>query len=339
MACFPACFYTKIRAVVFGDRKQDETLPDGTAHDLSQPTRYFTIMREAKQEEEGRKSGAQPLTADEVRSGLSPDLNPDDICKVVKIPLNASPDSPVLGSWHMTPINMDPEKPFILYLHGVTQTRGYTHRVQLYKKLLKAGYQVLAIDYRGFADSTEIRDITETTVVEDSRVALQYVRKELNQTKVLVWAHSMGCAISQSMMAKVHLDDFEKIRLILETPFSNMRDQVPANTGCAGKALMGCFGLQNLDMEFQSTRWLGQIKCPVMILHPEDDATIPVELSRKLYNEAVKCGKKDIARVTFDKKFEYGHSGLWEHEGLMDFADKFWKGSIEYNDSQSVKMD
>ena len=49
-------------------------------------------------------------------------------------------------------------------------------RVQLYKKLLKAGYQVLAIDYRGFADSTEIRDITETTVVEDSRVALQYVR-------------------------------------------------------------------------------------------------------------------------------------------------------------------
>ena len=80
-----------------------------------------------------------------------------------------------------------------------------------------------------------------------------FARKELNQTKVLVWAHSMGCAISQSMMAKVglpyfyviqvgvlgepppphenlmtkvHLDDFEKIRLILETPFSNMRDQV-----------------------------------------------------------------------------------------------------------------
>ena len=27
-------------------------------------------------------------------------------------------------------------------------------------------------------------------------------------------------------MTKVHLDDFEKIQLILETPFSNMRDQV-----------------------------------------------------------------------------------------------------------------
>ena len=35
-----------------------------------------------------------------------------------------------------------------------------------------------------------------------------FARKELNQTKVLVWAHSMGCAISQSMMAKVGLPYF-----------------------------------------------------------------------------------------------------------------------------------
>ena len=49
-------------------------------------------------------------------------------------------------------------------------------RVSLYKKLLKAGYSILAFDYRGFADSTEITDITETTVVHDSHIALHYVR-------------------------------------------------------------------------------------------------------------------------------------------------------------------
>ena len=49
-------------------------------------------------------------------------------------------------------------------------------RVGLYKKLLKAGYSILAFDYRGFADSTEITDITETTVVHDSNIALHYVR-------------------------------------------------------------------------------------------------------------------------------------------------------------------
>ena len=48
-------------------------------------------------------------------------------------------------------------------------------RVGLYKKLLKAGYSILAFDYRGFADSTEITDITETTVAHDSIIALQYI--------------------------------------------------------------------------------------------------------------------------------------------------------------------
>ena len=52
----------------------------------------------------------------------------------------------------------------------------FDFRVSLYKKLLKAGYGILAFDYRGFADSTEIKDITETTVVHDSNIALQFVR-------------------------------------------------------------------------------------------------------------------------------------------------------------------
>ena len=49
-------------------------------------------------------------------------------------------------------------------------------RVSLYKKLLKAGCSVLAFDYRGFADSTGISDINETTLVHDATIALQYVR-------------------------------------------------------------------------------------------------------------------------------------------------------------------
>ena len=48
--------------------------------------------------------------------------------------------------------------------------------MSLYKKLLKAGCSILAFDYRGFADSTDIYDINETTLVYDATVALQYVR-------------------------------------------------------------------------------------------------------------------------------------------------------------------
>ena len=100
-----------------------------------------------------------------------------------------------------------------------------------------------------------------------------------------------------------------------------------------GYGVMGLFDLIQLfnSVDFRSTKWLGQITCPVMILHPEDDATIPAELSRNLYDEAKKAGKEDLARVTFDKQYGYGHSGLWQHDGLMDFADRFWKGNIEFD--------
>ena len=77
---------------------------------------------------------------------------------------------------------MEPEgvketgKPAVLYLHGISQTRGYDHRVGLYRKLLDSGHRVLAFDYRGFADSTDIDKITETTVVEDAATSLKYLR-------------------------------------------------------------------------------------------------------------------------------------------------------------------
>ena len=78
----------------------------------------------------------------------------------------------------------------------------------------------------------------------------QVSRKELGQKRVLVWAHSMGSGISVHMMATADLSKFEKIQLILETPFNHMEDEVH-ESGCMGRILMPCFGLQNLDLEFR----------------------------------------------------------------------------------------
>ena len=55
-----------------------------------------------------------------------------------------------LGAWFMEPEGAEEEndKPMVLYLHGIAQTRGYQHRVGLYLQLLKMGHKVLAVDYR-----------------------------------------------------------------------------------------------------------------------------------------------------------------------------------------------
>ena len=90
----------------------------------------------------------------------------------MKIPV---PSGGHIGAWFMKP-EEESGKPAVLYLHGIAQTRGYQHRVGLYEKLLEMGHSVLAIDYRGFADSTDLEDITETTVVEDAATSLRYLR-------------------------------------------------------------------------------------------------------------------------------------------------------------------
>ena len=120
-----------------------------------------------------------------------------------------------------------PQNWCILYLHGVSNTRGYDHRVGLYKVLLACGYKVLALDYRGFGDSSTDNAVTEDTVVEDARAAIAWMRDRLNDSEqLLVWGHSLGAAIACRAVAEEHIENVNESNiaiLILESPFNNMQ--------------------------------------------------------------------------------------------------------------------
>ena len=78
----------------------------------------------------------------------------------------------------------------------------YFFRVGLYKKLLALGYYVLAVDYRGYGDSTVISP-TEASCVMDARAALAWLTAKLgDRVKVVVWGHSLGTAIASHMVSE-----------------------------------------------------------------------------------------------------------------------------------------
>ena len=57
----------------------------------------------------------------------------------------------------------------------------------MYKLLLSLGYYVLAVDYRGYGDSTNISP-TEQSVVSDARAGLAWLTSKLGEkVKVVVW--------------------------------------------------------------------------------------------------------------------------------------------------------
>lgn len=80
--------------------------------------------------------------------------------------------------------------PIVLYLHGNTGTRANGHRIELYKTLQKLGYHVIALDYRGFGDSSP-QSPTERGCVSDSLSAYIYV-KNLTSNPLYVYGHSLG---------------------------------------------------------------------------------------------------------------------------------------------------
>merc|ERR1712106_211646 len=253
--------------------------------------------------------------------------------------LNSIPGD--VGAWYMEPEVPSEHGKAVLYLHGVKGNRGRSYRVGLYNLLLQEGFKVLAIDYRGFGDSTDISEDGDT-VVQDALIGLDWLRNKVgDNTDIYVWAHSLGTGIACHALAKEVIQKGENPQvkgLILEAPFNNFSDEFIEKTSntsnpVAKAALSALYGLTGdalpdamlklFNMEFTSDIYLPKILCPVMMLHAEDDDKIPIELAKKLYESARAVGKKNIEFNFFDKSLGYKHHDIYQAENLPSMIREF----------------
>jgi predicted alpha/beta-fold hydrolase len=113
------------------------------------------------------------------------------------LPTNSShhSDGREEGFWQETVRNGN-HNGVMVYFHGVTGTRAKPHRKELYKVLQEHDYHIITCDYRGFADSTKVKRITESGVVSDALNVYRWVKNELlagsKEIPVFVWGHSLG---------------------------------------------------------------------------------------------------------------------------------------------------
>eukprot|EP00092_Neocalanus_flemingeri_P035286 GFUD01038391.1.p1 GENE.GFUD01038391.1~~GFUD01038391.1.p1 ORF type:complete len:217 (-),score=81.20 GFUD01038391.1:1391-2002(-) len=190
------------------------------------------------------------------------------------------------------------------------------------------GFYVLAIDYRGFGDSSPV-DLKEETVVADARAALGWITSKLGEkVKVLVWGHSLGSSIASHMVADFDLEtggNSSVSGLVLEAAFNNMKDEVM--TFKAAKALQTMVDvssvLQQSDLAFESDKWLPAVRCPVLMMHAEDDKVVPYSLGCNLHKEAVDAGKENIRYVTFPGDLGLGHNDIYQSDTLKEELKRF----------------
>ncbi|XP_060117398.1 protein ABHD12B [Heteronotia binoei] len=231
-------------------------------------------------------------------------------------------------NWHEEALADD--HPVILYLHGNGGNRATCHRVRFAKAMSDADFHVLAIDYRGYGDSSG--EPSETGFTTDVLFLYHWVKARSGNSTVIFWGHSLGTGINTNV-ARV-LKEKEGIivdAIVLEAAFTNIRDAaatIPLTTiyrKFPGFDYLILDTMERAGMYFRSDENVQVLSSPILILHSEDDNMIPISHGRKLYEIARNASpKKDtIQFISFPASKGYSHDHLSSNPELPDILKNF----------------
>ena len=203
------------------------------------------------------------------------------------------PNGDSLHFWYVPQAKAD-RAPTVLYLHGARwNMNGSVFRISRWHDL---GFNVLAVDYRGFGKSTEVLP-SEQSAAEDARVAFDELRRrQPDPARRYLYGHSLGGALAIELASEVPQDQVAGV--IVESTFTSIPDLV---RGMRWGWIPG-IGLV-VTQRFDSSARIGQVTAPLLILHGTEDSIVPHTMADQLYQQA---GSRDKRIV----KIEGGsHSG------------------------------
>ncbi len=169
--------------------------------------------------------------------------------------------------------NATPNAPLLLYLHGARRNvEGSALRIRQMREL---GFSVLAIDYRGFGQSSDELP-SEPIVYEDARAAWAWLAQRHPAQPRYIFGHSLGGAIAVQLASEVS----DARGLIVEGTFTSIPDVFQTFKW----GWLPVTGL--ITQRFDSASKIERVKVPVLVVHGSNDSLIRPELGRALYERA-----------------------------------------------------
>jgi hypothetical protein len=206
----------------------------------------------------------------------------------------------------------------VLYLHGARwNLNGSVFRIE---RWLDMGYAVLAIDYRGFGQSTPMVP-SERSVYADARAAFaELERRQPDPARRVLYGHSLGGAVALDLAA----DDGLRGRMtavVVESTFTSMPALV------RGMRWGWLPGLDSaITQRFDSLAKAGSVDVPLLLIHGTADRLVPDEMADELHAAA---GSRLKRVVKLDGA---SHSGASRHaqyaDAVRDFMSLVANGSV-----------
>ncbi|XP_003121857.2 protein ABHD12B isoform X1 [Sus scrofa] len=254
----------------------------------------------------------------------------------------------ILGIWHTVPSCRGEDakgksrcwyeaalrdgNPIIVYLHGSAQHRAASHRLELVKVLSDGGFHVLSVDYRGFGDSTG--KPTEEGLTADAICVYEWTKARSGTTPVCLWGHSLGTGVATNAAKVLEEKGFPVDAIILEAPFTNVwvatinYPLLKIYRKLPGFLHEVMDALRRDKIVFPNDENVKFLSSPLLIIHGENDKTVPLECGKKLYEIAHNAyrNKERVKMVIFPPGFQ--HNFLCKSPILLktvrDFLSQQW---------------
>ena len=176
--------------------------------------------------------------------------------------------------WMLRHPNQSTAAPWLLFLHGNRATVASRVNIVRYEQLRLLGLNVFAPEYRGFGGLGG--EPTETSVTTDARQGYEYLRQQLGipADRIVIYGWSLGSAIAVNVAAEV-----PSAAVILEG--------APASLAALGARQYPWMPIRLVMRNpFDSILKVRKIQAPMLFLHSPDDAVIPIEEGRRLFDAA-----------------------------------------------------
>lgn len=180
-----------------------------------------------------------------------------------------TPDGTQIDAWQH---GAEPGHPTVVFYHGNAGNMG--SHAAYFAALAKAGFGVLAIDYRGFGKSAG--KPSETGLYEDARTALHYAVGTLHIApgNLILYGESLGTGVAVQMATEVHT-----AALVLQAPYAAIAD--------IGKMRYPWLPVDLLlEDKFNSIAKIDRIHMPLLLMHGTQDTVIPVTEGEALFARA-----------------------------------------------------
>ncbi len=214
-------------------------------------------------------------------------------------------DGTKLVSWYAKP--KEDTKPVFVFFHGNAGHLGM--RKADYWGLVKKGYGVFALSYRGFGKSEG--SPSEEGIYDDAQTAVLWLKKQgYSEDQMIVYGESLGTGVAVEMATR-----FAFKGMILESPYSTMVE--------AGEVHYPFLPVSLLLLDrFESIKKVSQVTEPLLVIHGTQDRVVPFSQGAALFLAFQKQRKGQnilTEMIALDGKGHNNHDLQWS----IDQWDKF----------------